>query len=66
MKKLFFVVLLLSNFIGLAQYTAIPDLNFEKALIKKLIDTGTPDGKVLTANIIGVPDLNISSKVLLI
>jgi gliding motility-associated-like protein len=62
MKKLLFLVLLLSNFLGYSQYTLIPDVNFEKALIKKLIDTGTPDGKVLTANIIGVTDLNISSE----
>jgi gliding motility-associated-like protein len=59
MKKLLFLVLLLSNLFGFAQYTLIPDANFEQALIKKLIDTGVPDGKVLSANIIGVTDLNI-------
>ena len=33
MKKLFFLVLLISNFFGYTQYTSIPDVNFEKALI---------------------------------
>ncbi|WP_291100987.1 MULTISPECIES: T9SS type B sorting domain-containing protein [unclassified Flavobacterium] len=59
MKKLLFLVLLLSNFFGHAQYTAIPDANFEKALINKGIDSGVIDGKVLKANIIGLTDLNL-------
>ncbi len=64
MKKLFFLVLLLSNCIGLAQDTLIPDVNFEKALIDKGIDSGAIDGKVLTSNIsnisvLSVHDLNI-------
>ena len=66
MKKLLFLVLLLSNFLSFAQYTLIPDVNFEKALIEKGFDSGAIDGKVLTANISGVSvlsvhDLNISN-----
>lgn len=61
MKKSLFVVLLLSNFFAYAQYTLIPDANFEKALISKGIDSGTPDGKVLTASVSGLINLDISN-----
>ncbi|RZJ53626.1 MAG: T9SS type A sorting domain-containing protein [Flavobacterium sp.] len=40
--------------------TAIPDLNFERKLISLGIDTGTPDGQVLTANIVSLTSLNVS------
>ncbi|WP_310558658.1 T9SS type B sorting domain-containing protein [Flavobacterium sp.] len=60
MKKLFFVVLLISHFFGYAQYTLIPDANFEKALIGLGIDNGAIDGKVLTANVSGLTTLGIS------
>ena len=60
MKKLLFLVLLLSNFFGFAQYTLIPDANFEKALISLGIDIGTPDGRVLTANVRGITSLSIA------
>lgn len=60
MKKLLFLVLLLSTFFGYAQYTSIPDLNFEKALIGLGIDSGLPDGKVLTANVIVIKQLNVT------
>lgn len=43
-------------------YTAIPDINFENALIELGIDSGTADGKVLTSKISTVTDLNVSSK----
>lgn len=64
MKKLFFFILLFSSFFGFAQYTAIPDTNFEQALIDKGFDN-IIDKRVLTANIssisaISVHDLNIS------
>ncbi len=62
MKKLLFLVLLLSNFFGYAQYTLIPDANFEQALIRYGIDSGTIDGKVLTANINGITDLDVTFK----
>ncbi|MBO9583149.1 MAG: T9SS type A sorting domain-containing protein [Flavobacterium sp.] len=41
-------------------YTLIPDLNFEKFLITKGIDSGTPDGKVLTSKISSITELYIS------
>jgi gliding motility-associated-like protein len=62
MKKLLFLVLLLSNFFGYAQYTLIPDVNFEQALIDLGIDSGAIDGKVLTANISTITSLDVSSK----
>ncbi|WP_166921569.1 T9SS type A sorting domain-containing protein [Flavobacterium poyangense] len=43
------------------QYTAIPDLNFEKKLIALWIDSGSPDGKVLTASISSQTTLDVSS-----
>jgi gliding motility-associated-like protein len=54
--------LLLSGFFGHAQYTTIPDLNFEKALIDLNIDSGTIDGKVLTSNVIGLTELDVTRK----
>ena len=61
MKKTLLFLLLLSVFFGHAQYTAIPDPNFEQALIYKGIDSGTIDGKVLTANINRVTRLDVFS-----
>jgi len=43
-----------------AQYTAIPDENFEVALIALGLDAGEPDGQVLTANLAEVDDLNVN------
>ena len=62
MKKLLFIILLLSNFIGLAQYTLIPDVIFEQALFNKGIDVGAIDGKVLTASVNKLTTLNISNE----
>jgi hypothetical protein len=62
MKKNLLTLLFLTSFSSFAQYTLIPDLNFEKALIDKGIDTGSPDGKVLTASINNLNDLEVSSK----
>jgi gliding motility-associated-like protein len=59
MKKSLFLVLLISNFFGYTQYTSIPDVKFEQALINKRIDTGIADGKVLTANINELNDLDV-------
>ncbi len=64
MKKLLFLVLLLSHFFGLAQYTSIPDVNFEKALISQGIDSGVPDGKVLTSKVSSVTNLNVANNVI--
>ena len=61
-KISFLFFLLLSSFFGFAQqYTAIPDPNFEKALIDLGIDSSPIDGRVLTASVTGVISLNISS-----
>jgi gliding motility-associated-like protein len=60
MKKLLLRVLLLSNFFGFGQYTLIPDVNFEKALISEGIDSGAPDGRVLTSSVIGITSFGIS------
>ena len=62
MKKSVLLFLLFSNFFCFAQYTLIPDSNFEKALIDLGIDTGAIDGKVLTARVSGVPQLDVTSK----
>jgi gliding motility-associated-like protein len=59
MKKLLFLVLLLSNFIGRAQYTLIPDANFQQALILLGIDNGAFKGKVSTSSISGIKSLDI-------
>lgn len=62
MKTKLLFLLLLANFsIYAQQYTAIPDLNFEKKLIALSIDSGTPDGQVLTSKISGVLTLDLSS-----
>lgn len=62
MKKLFLLFILLPCFFGQAQDTAIPDANFEKALIDLGIDNGAIDGKVLTANVSGITSLVVRDK----
>ena len=57
--KLLLIIVLFSASIK-AQYTSITDINFEKVLISLGIDSGVPDGKVLTANINTIKTLNIS------
>ncbi len=59
-QHLFF--LLLFPFAGFAQYTTIPDPNFEQALIDLSIDSGAIDGQVLTANVKDVTILLIPGK----
>ena len=56
----FITLLLISNF-TYAQTTAIPDANFEQALINLGYDTGSPDGVVLTNNINAVTSLDVNS-----
>ena len=62
MKAITFTLafLLFSNFI-FAQYTLIPDVNFEKALISLKYDT-IQDGKVRTSNIDTISNLNVNRK----
>ena len=43
------------------KYTKIPDANFEKKLIALNIDSGTPDGQVLTSKIEKLTTLSISN-----
>ncbi|HEX8014995.1 MAG TPA: T9SS type A sorting domain-containing protein [Flavobacterium sp.] len=45
----------------LAQYTSIPDINFENKLIALGIDSGSPDHQVLTDKIDKLTDLDISN-----
>ncbi|MFD2942580.1 T9SS type A sorting domain-containing protein [Flavobacterium notoginsengisoli] len=61
MKTKLLLLLLLANFSIYAQTTAIPDLNFEKKLIALGIDSGNPDGKVLTSKISGLISLDVSN-----
>lgn len=61
MKTKLLLLLLLANFSIYAQYTAIPDANFEKKLIALKIDSGTVDGQVLTASVSGLTRLDVSS-----
>jgi gliding motility-associated-like protein len=60
MKKTLLFLLLLSAFFGHAQYTIIPDVNFEKALISLGIDSGAIDGKVLTVNVKNLTSLSVT------
>jgi gliding motility-associated-like protein len=60
MKKSLLLVLLVSHFFGYAQYTLIPDVKFEKALIDLGIDSGTPDGRILTTNAAKVLQLDVT------
>jgi Leucine-rich repeat (LRR) protein len=42
-------------------YTLIPDINFENKLISSGVDTGVPDGRVLTANVRTLTNLSLSN-----
>lgn len=59
MKTTTLILLLFTTSITLAQFTAIPDQNFEQALIDLGLDD-VIDGQVLTSNISGVEELFIS------
>jgi Leucine-rich repeat (LRR) protein len=56
--KLLFLLFLASSS-SFAQYTLIPDAYFETELIRQGIDSGTPDGKVLTSKINTLTTLNV-------
>jgi Leucine-rich repeat (LRR) protein len=66
MKKhvvIFFLLVLLPLFDSSAQITAIPDPNFEKALIDQEIDSdGEINGSILTKDINTITSLDISDK----
>ncbi len=62
MKTLLSVLLIITlSKVTIAQTTAIPDVNFEQALINLGYDIGVPDGSVPTANINTVTFLPITS-----
>ncbi|KQO34299.1 hypothetical protein ASF10_00840 [Flavobacterium sp. Leaf82] len=61
MKTKLLLLLLLANFSIYAQYTVIPDINFENKLIALGIDSGAADGKVLTSNISTITSLDVSN-----
>ena len=63
MKQITFLLFLIATTtVTLAQNTAIPDANFEQALIDLKIDSGTIDGQVPTAAINTLTSLNVSGK----
>ncbi|WP_246860201.1 leucine-rich repeat domain-containing protein [Flavobacterium sp. KBS0721] len=62
MKTKLLLLFLLSNFFLHAQYTSIPDANFEKKLIAQGIDKGNIDGKVLTSSIANLTVLDLSNR----
>jgi Leucine-rich repeat (LRR) protein len=64
MRTKLLLLLLLANFSIYAQYTLIPDINFEKKLIALGLDAGAPDGKILTFNIIKVKSLTLDTTVI--
>lgn len=50
-KKLLLSIIFLVTLTAHAQYTLIPDVNFEQRLIDRGFDFGPPDGKVLTSRV---------------
>jgi hypothetical protein len=59
-KGILIIITSLTFVVSRAQTTAIPDANFEQALIDLGYDTGTPDGVVLTSNIDAVSFLDVA------
>lgn len=57
-KKILNVIFLLFSFSIYAQYTQIPDPEFESFLIYNGYDGGIPDGKVLTSNINSIKEIH--------
>lgn len=62
MKNTLFILLIFTTSIVFAQTTAIPDSNFEQALINLGYDTGSLDGTIPTANIDTITTLDIWGK----
>jgi Secretion system C-terminal sorting domain len=61
MKKRLLFLLFLASLSSFAQYTAIPDINFENKLIVLGIDSGLPDGQVLTSQINTITSLDVAN-----
>lgn len=57
--KLLYLIFFVSVSSFAQQYTLIPDAYFEAELIRQGIDSGTPDGKVLTSKINTLTTLNV-------
>jgi hypothetical protein len=66
LTKLLPLLFLGFTLVGFSQITAIPDTNFEQALIDLGYDSGAPDGSVPTANISGVTILDVINKKILL
>jgi len=62
MKLKLLFLLLLASLSSYSQYTLIPDVNFEKVLVAKGIDTDGLNGKVLTSRINTVTILDVSTE----
>ena len=61
MKLKLLFLLFFTTLSSFAQYTLIPDVNFENKLISLHIDYGYADGKVLTSSISSLTSLDVSS-----
>jgi Leucine-rich repeat (LRR) protein len=61
MKTKLLILLFLASLSTYAQYTTIPDVNFEKKLIALGIDSGATDGKVLTNSVNQLTSLDVSN-----
>ncbi len=63
MKKLLIIFFILCFNLSYAQYTTIPDTNFEQALIDLNIDSeGIVDSQILTTDAIGIESLDVSNR----
>jgi hypothetical protein len=60
LTTLFFIILT-NRFNAQAGYTQIPDIAFERVLIASGFDLGEPDGRVSTANIKNITELNLQN-----
>ena len=61
MKRFLPLLILFTPLFSIGQFTAIPDANFEQALIDLGHDTGAPDGQVVTDSISGVTSLDVNA-----
>jgi len=64
-QKYAFIILFFFSWVGQlsAQTTAVPDANFEQALLDAGIDSdGIVNGQVLTSDISGITNLDVKSK----
>jgi hypothetical protein len=65
MKNLIYILFLFVSLVN-AQYTLIPDTNFEQDLINQNIDSeGTLDGQILTDDINTLESLNIDYEMIM-